>query len=59
MLEYGLLAGATSGAQGLFSAAFEGARLAADQLYALATDNPIVSLMLLAAVFGLFLFRQR
>ncbi len=59
MLEYGLLAGATSGAQGLFSAAFEGVRLAADKLYELATDNPIASLALLAALFGLFLFRHR
>ncbi|MCL4744298.1 MAG: hypothetical protein KJZ83_02680 [Burkholderiaceae bacterium] len=59
MLEYGLIAGASAGVQGLFSAAIEGARLAADKLYELAAGNPIVSLLLLVALLGVFLLRRR
>ena len=59
MLEYGLVAGAVSGAQGLFAAVLDGARQGAHSLLRLATDNPIISLALLAGVLGWFLIRRQ
>ena len=59
MLEYGLLAGAIAGAEGLFAAVLDGARQGAHSLLRLATDNPVVSLALLAGLLGWFLIRRQ
>ena len=59
MLEYGLISGAASGAQGLLAAVLDGARQGAASLLSLATDNPVVSLALLAGVLGWLLLRRQ
>lgn len=59
MLEYGLIAGASAGAQGLLVAVIDGARQGAESLLELATDNPVVSLAVLAGLLGWFLLRRK
>lgn len=59
MLEYGLIAGASAGAQSLLVAVLDGARQGAESLFRLAGENPVVSLMLLAALLGWLLLRRR